>query len=414
MPLNIAANVAPVPGLDNPLELAMQGRNYRALGQQNQMRDMAMPYEPQRLQQEQLARTQQIQGFPIQQDAARLQNENMANDLAEMIISQGAKELKALPQEERAAAAQASILGRLERLRQRYPDYADVYDPSHFKDETWDDKSLTNWERISLSPEDRATLDAPPEAPKAGTFEDYVTKAYPGGYTADQLKSAFADWEGAKKVPSNTVNVVTGFEKRYDTDLGAGYAKKSLEIQDEGQKALGTITTLTAMESQLGNDKIYTGAAAVPVLALKRAAVALGGDPAEVEDTETFNALAKQAALASMGGSLGTGFSNADRDFVTEQVPGLQNTPAGNKKIIQVMRDINKRKVQLAKMAREYEKKNGRLDAGFYDEVEKFAEENPLFKKQGGKNDFTDFEQAKNLPVGTEFTVNGKKYVKGK
>jgi hypothetical protein len=40
-----------------------------------------------------------------------------------------------------------------------------------------------------------------------------------------------------------------------------------------------------------------------------------------------------------------------------------------------------KRDQEVAKIAREYRKKNGNLDEGFYDELAKFSEANPLFTK---------------------------------
>ena len=90
--------------------------------------------------------------------------------------------------------------------------------------------------------------------------------------------------------------------------------------------------------------------------------------------------MAKQAALDTMVGSLGSGFSNADRDFVTEQVPTLTNTPEGNRHLITVQRKLNQRKMQIAQLARQYAGEHeGRIDAGFDDYLSKWADANPLF-----------------------------------
>ncbi|WP_395451211.1 hypothetical protein ACHMW7_16295 [Aminobacter sp. UC22_36] len=81
-----------------------------------------------------------------------------------------------------------------------------------------------------------------------------------------------------------------------------------------------------------------------------------------------------------MGGSLGSGFSNADRDFVTDQVPTLSNTPEGNRALIEVQKKIAQRKIQIAKLARDYAKTNeGRIDAGFDEALAGWSEQNPLF-----------------------------------
>ena len=95
-----------------------------------------------------------------------------------------------------------------------------------------------------------------------------------------------------------------------------------------------------------------------------------------------------------MGGSLGTGFSNADRDFVVGQVPNLQNTPRGNKAVIAINRKMQERKIEIARMARDYEVQNGRLDAGFMQQLSQWAEAHPLFKGEA-------FQPSKNTGGGT-------------
>ena len=94
---------------------------------------------------------------------------------------------------------------------------------------------------------------------------------------------------------------------------------------------------------------------------------------------EAFNSQAKAAALDAMGGSLGAGFSNADRDFVEGQVANLENTPEGNRRIIQIQRTLQQRKLDIMAMAQEYERTNGRLDSGFDRILNEWAEANPLF-----------------------------------
>lgn len=167
----------------------------------------------------------------------------------------------------------------------------------------------------------------------------------------------------------------------YDVDENKRLSKLSGEIADEGRKAATSKGTLTMMKQLLSNDQVYTGIGAAQVQALKRAAVALGlADAESVQDTESFNALARQSSLDVMGGSLGTGFSNADRDFVIEQVPNLGNTKEGNLKLIDIQTKIAQRKQDIAKFAAGYKKDHdGRLDAGFEDALASWAEQNPLF-----------------------------------
>jgi hypothetical protein len=65
-----------------------------------------------------------------------------------------------------------------------------------------------------------------------------------------------------------------------------------------------------------GPGGVITGFRANDRLAMKQLATMLGADPSSVENTQTFNAAMKPVIMASLGGSLGTGVSNADRDFL--------------------------------------------------------------------------------------------------
>jgi hypothetical protein len=194
-----------------------------------------------------------------------------------------------------------------------------------------------------------------------------------------QQDPAFAEYMAGRR-PQTNVNVASSpGETEYDKARGKGFAERANAIDTEASAARSAITALDAMEGAMQTPGFYSGQGGETVLALKRTAAALGMDPDGVASMEQFNAMSKQAALASMGGSLGTGFSNADRDFVIQQVPNLGNTPEGNGQLIGIQRKIQQRKLEIAELARDYEDRVGRIDRGFEEEVARFAEENPLF-----------------------------------
>lgn len=174
----------------------------------------------------------------------------------------------------------------------------------------------------------------------------------------------------------------TKLETEYDKSRGKAFGTLANTLQDSGRTARRTLTALDAMERASQDGGFYSGLASGGVQFAKRAATALGFDASGVESMKAFNAIAKQAALDAMGGSLGTGFSNADRDFVLDQVPGLQNTPEGNALLIEVQRAMATRQEEIAKLARDYERVNGRIDLGFEDQLAEFSEQNPVFTEQ--------------------------------
>lgn len=201
-------------------------------------------------------------------------------------------------------------------------------------------------------------------------------------------------------------NVNVGAEKGYDKTLGEGYGKTFLGTQDAGRAARSALGTLDVMENAMSQPGFYSGAGGDRSLQLRRWGAALGfTDPDAIKDTESFNAMSKQAALNAMGGSLGTGFSNADRDFVIDQVPNLGNTPEGNAQLIGIQRKLHERKIQIAKKAREYAARNGgRIDFGFDDELAQWAESNPLFPPRPASSNGPQRVNNPNPPAGSHRT----------
>jgi hypothetical protein len=179
---------------------------------------------------------------------------------------------------------------------------------------------------------------------------------------------------------TTTINVGEG-SSAYNKKLDELFAQRFIDTQAAGQSAQDALNSYSIMEQSLSDPNFYSGAAGDQVLAAKRFGAMLGLDPSGISSMESFNAMSKKGALDAMGGSLGTGFSNADRDFVMDQVPSLGNTPEGNKRLIEIHRKLAKRRVEIAQLATDYAKRNGQLNAGFDDELRAFAAANPLFPK---------------------------------
>lgn len=186
---------------------------------------------------------------------------------------------------------------------------------------------------------------------------------------------------GATKVN----NAVSLGENEYQKTLGKSDAETFVGLQKSGQASTGTIATLERMKALTNAPGFYSGRGAERfVLPTKQLVVALGGKGDSAAPMEEFRALSNKAALDGMGGSLGAGFSNADRDFVISQYPNLDNTPDGNRMRIEGAIAIERRKGEIAKRAREYAaRNNGRLDARFFDDLSYWAEKNPLFPEAG-------------------------------
>lgn len=199
------------------------------------------------------------------------------------------------------------------------------------------------------------------------------------------FQGSFVDFKtGIKRAGATRINnsISTG-ENEYFKKLGAADADRFIDFQKTGRTATQTQGVLDRMEALVDNPEFYSGAGGEKfILPLKKTIGALGGNPDAAAPMEEFRALSNKAALEGMGGSLGTGFSNADRDFIVNQYPNLDNTRTGNKARIEGLRAIERRKSEIAKRARDYASRNrGRLDAGFDEELAQWAEQNPLFPR---------------------------------
>lgn len=179
--------------------------------------------------------------------------------------------------------------------------------------------------------------------------------------------------------PAPSANVTVGgpvFEKEYSKDQGKQFSELMGGITKAGFSAPSQIRKLERMEQLL--DGVDGGKLAPTGLDIASAANSIGIkiDP-KLGNKEAAQALAREIA----GGfrQPGTG-PMTDKDFENFllQVPDLSKTAAGRKQITATMKAAAARDLAVAKMARAYERKNGRLDSGFMDEVAQYVAENPV------------------------------------
>lgn len=196
----------------------------------------------------------------------------------------------------------------------------------------------------------------------AGTFMDYQQELRRAGAT--------------------NVNVGKG-ETKYDEEMGKQFAQLNKEIIDGAADGRRKVAVLSRMEGILSDPNVYTGAGANLVLQAKRMAKAMGFDVGDLSGPEAINAISNQFALELRNPSGGAGMpgalSDKDREFLQQSVPGLERTPGANKLIIDYMRRMAERSVQVDQLRRDYVRENKRLDEGFYDRLAEWSAANPLF-----------------------------------
>jgi hypothetical protein len=175
-------------------------------------------------------------------------------------------------------------------------------------------------------------------------------------------------------------------DKTYSEAAAKDSAEQYKGLLTAGTQAPGKVAKYRQIETLLNN---FDGGALSPMgLEIASAANSLGFkmDP-KWSNAQAADALSSGLALELMGGSLGTGFSNADRDFITKQVPGIAHSAGSRKTLIGIGIAKAQRDQEVATFARKWVQKAGRLDKPdrngktFFDYMDEYATAHPLWAK---------------------------------
>lgn len=172
-------------------------------------------------------------------------------------------------------------------------------------------------------------------------------------------------------------------DKKFNEDLGKMFAERYADISKQGQSAQKEIDRLNMLDTTLS--RVYTGKGGDTVKELVKIGAALGFELDEqAAATDVAESLINNMALSFRSTANGEGMpgamSDADRQFLMSLPPGFEKTPQGNKVLIEFYKRAAKRKQEIARMARDYRKKNGRFDDDFDDVLDEYYTKNPLFK----------------------------------
>lgn len=220
-----------------------------------------------------------------------------------------------------------------------------------------------------------------------------VTILMPDGSTEQMTLDAFRSHRGQSPGgDAGGANIGRG-----QTPADAEYAKRQAgaaqarfqKVQADGTAAPTKIANLQQIGALL--DGVEGGKLAPLGLDIAQAANSLGFKiDSKLGNKEAANALSQQIAL-SFKDQLPGPLSNADRTFLVQMAPGLSQSAQGRKLMIDSATKVYQRQADVAKMARAWETKYGRLDAknpatgkGFDDNLSIWVERNKLFP-QGQK-----------------------------
>lgn len=200
---------------------------------------------------------------------------------------------------------------------------------------------------------------------------------------APQRGMTFDQWDAERRKASRpTVSVDLRGDNEYSKAQGKEYSELMSTINRAGFNAPAQIRKLERLSQLL--DGVDGGKLAPLGLDIASAAGSFGIklDP-RLGNKEAAQALAREIA----GGfrQPGTG-PMTDKDFENflTQVPDLSKTSNGRKQITATMKAALNRDMKLAQLAREYERRHGRIDGGYLDSAAAFIAENPVVAAPAG------------------------------
>jgi len=190
----------------------------------------------------------------------------------------------------------------------------------------------------------------------------------------------------APRAQKPLVQVGVTEEKAEAKKVGEGMGEMYVNLQKSGAAAPMKLGKLDRMEQLM--EGVTTGKLTPALTQVASIAESFGIKlDSKLGPKQALESLTNEMALELRNPSGGAGLpgamSDSDRTFLSSMTAGLSKTKEGNKLIIQTARAVAKREQDVARLAREYRKKNGSLDEGFYDVLADFSEANPLFGKRG-------------------------------
>ncbi|ACB27627.1 hypothetical protein [Methylobacterium radiotolerans] len=232
----------------------------------------------------------------------------------------------------------------------------------------WNRNERTGQETVALQAKDDKTVTPVSEA-------DRVALGLPAGSYQKDANGKISPINAT----GTTINM--GAEKAQDATVGKAYGDYQVDLATKGRNAGNTLNSLALMEQAARNPNFYSGTGAETVKRANQFLVAMGVKDANyTKPTEVFDALSNKVVLDGLGGSLGPGISNTDRDYIGRTAPTLAQSQAGNLELIAIARSLAQRQQAVAKLGRDYAAANGgRLDSGFDQKLEEYAAANPLF-----------------------------------
>ena len=186
--------------------------------------------------------------------------------------------------------------------------------------------------------------------------------------------------------------VETAFAKSFGGAEGEAAGKLANDVGSQASAQLQNLQALQQAYSQLQAAGGDTNAMASLKLKATQIAQGLGMDPASLGlpqnagPGETINAITNQLALQMRNPAGGAGMpgamSDADRQFLSQTVPNIDNSPQGFQAKIEISQKVAQRNAEMSARWNAYPDQSQAGFRKFKQEWKKYTDANPLFGQQ--------------------------------
>jgi hypothetical protein len=219
-------------------------------------------------------------------------------------------------------------------------------------------------------------------------YNAYVDDEIARGTETYNVKS-FQDWRMTKppsmSVTNNIGDKMAPGPKKFAEESGKLFAEDWKAMRDGRKNARDMMNQYDVIDEALDTG-VRTGQWGDAELSLRKIGQAIGvdTDPTKVAGGELLKSVTNKMALIMRNPESGMGMpgsvSDRDIEFLKAAQPGIDQTPTGNRTMLDIFRRIEQRKIDIANLADKYVKDVGQLDEGFDAKVKEFADKNPLFE----------------------------------
>lgn len=224
-----------------------------------------------------------------------------------------------------------------------------------------------------------------PEKPKPGAPVKVPDRNSPTGFRWESRENAVG-MPAAGPSAGVTVNMPQQ-EKEFQKAVGKEFGQMYTDTIKAELNAPRTIANYDRLGGLL--NQVNTGTFAGNITAMKAAAKAMGFDltamgirddvaPAQAT-RQISNMLALELRNPAGGAGMPGAMSDKDREFLQQSIPSIENDPGAIGQMIDYRKRLARRDQEVGRLARQYRARNGTFDEGFFDELRRFSDANPLF-----------------------------------